>query len=174
MLSQDALRFGLYYSPNFVQYGTYYDNPKVMCCNMDDLDRQLISALRHDARASLSDLAITLGVSRTTVKARIDRLRQNGEIVGFSVVLKSDTLRDPVRGLMMLGIEGRGTDRIVRQLNGLSAVRAVHSTNGRWDLIVEIGTETLEACDAVLAQIRKFDGVMNSETSLLLRTRKQG
>ncbi|WP_135505162.1 Lrp/AsnC family transcriptional regulator [Roseovarius aestuariivivens] len=141
---------------------------------MDDVGRNLISALRHDARASLSDLALTLGVSRTTVKARIDRLRQTGEIVGFSVVLREDTLRDPVRGLMMLGIEGRGTDRIVRQLTGLSAVRAVHSTNGRWDLIVEIGTDTLEACDAVLAQIRRFDGVATSETSLLLRTRKQG
>ncbi len=138
------------------------------------MDQRLISALRHDARASLSDLALTLGVSRTTVKARIERLRQRGEIVGFSVVLRSDTLRDPVRGLMMLGIEGRGTDRIVRQLNGLSAVRAVHSTNGRWDLIVEIGTDTLESCDAVLAQIRRFDGVATSETSLLLRTRKQG
>src|SRR6056297_3206471 len=97
---------------------------KEYICNMDDMDQRLISALRHDARASLSDLALTLGVSRTTVKARIERLRQRGEIVGFSVVLRSDTLRDPVRGLMMLGIEGRGTDRIVRQLNGLSAVRA--------------------------------------------------
>lgn len=139
---------------------------------MDDTDRKLISALRHDARASLSDLALTLGVSRTTVRGRIERLRQAGEIVGFTVVLKGDAARDPVRGLMMLGIEGRGTDRILRQLNGLSAVRANHTTNGRWDLIVEIGTETLEELDTVLAQIRRFDGVAHSETSLLLNTRK--
>ena len=139
---------------------------------MDDVDRQLISALRHDARASLSELALTLGVSRTTVRGRIERLRQAGEIIGFSVVLKGDTLRDPVRGLMMIGIEGRGADRIVRQINGLSAVRACHTTNGRWDLIVEIGTATLEELDHILAQIRKFDGVVQSETSLLLSTRK--
>lgn len=139
---------------------------------MDDTDRRLLSALRHDARASLSDLALTLGVSRTTVRARIERLQRSGEIVGFSVVVKDDTMRDPVRGLMMLGIEGRGADRIIRQLNGLSAVRAVHSTNGRWDLIVEIGAPTLEALDEVLARIRRFDGVSTSETSLLLSTKK--
>lgn len=139
---------------------------------MDDIDRKLISALRHDARASLSDLAIGLGVSRTTVRARIERLRQSGEIVGFSVVLRGDTARDPVRGLMMLGIEGRGTDRIIRQLNGLSAVRAIHTTNGRWDVIVEIGTPALEDLDRVLAQIRRLDGVAHSETSLLLNTWK--
>ncbi|NCQ25539.1 MAG: AsnC family transcriptional regulator [Rhodobacteraceae bacterium CG17_big_fil_post_rev_8_21_14_2_50_63_15] len=141
---------------------------------MDDVDQKLISALRHDARASLSDLAIGLGVSRTTVRARIERLRAGGNIVGFTVVLRGDTARDPVRGLMMLGIEGRGTDRIIRQLNGLSAVRATHTTNGRWDVIVEIGTPTLEDLDKVLAQIRRFDGIAHSETSLLLNTWKSG
>jgi DNA-binding Lrp family transcriptional regulator len=132
----------------------------------------LIAALRHDARASLSDLAARLGVSRTTVRSRIERLRQTGEILGFSVVMRQDVLSDPVRGLMMIGIEGRGTEKIIRQLNGMAELRAVHSTNGRWDVIVEVGTETLESFDAVLTRIRRLEGVQASETSLLLSTRK--
>jgi DNA-binding Lrp family transcriptional regulator len=128
--------------------------------------------LRHDARASLSDLAARLGVSRTTVRSRIERLRQTGEILGFSVVMRQDVLSDPVRGLMMIGIEGRGTEKIIRQLNGMAELRAVHSTNGRWDVIVEVGTETLESFDAVLTRIRRLEGVQASETSLLLSTRK--
>ncbi|MFD1156717.1 Lrp/AsnC family transcriptional regulator [Roseovarius aestuarii] len=139
---------------------------------MDDVDRRLISALRHDARASLSDLALLLGVSRTTVRGRIERLRRAGEIVGFTVVLRGDVARDPVRGLMMLGIEGRGTERILRQLSGMSTVRAIHTTNGRWDVIVEIGTDTLEDLDKQLAHIRRLEGIAHSETNLLLNTRK--
>ncbi|WP_299731273.1 Lrp/AsnC family transcriptional regulator [uncultured Tateyamaria sp.] len=139
---------------------------------MDETDTRLISALRHDARASLSDLSVLLGLSRTTVRTRIEKLRNRGEIVGFSVVLREDTLRDPVRGLMMIGIEGRGTERIIRQLQGMTEVRHVYSTNGRWDVIVEIGTDTLERFDAVLFRIRRLEGVMSSETSLLLSTRK--
>jgi len=139
---------------------------------MDKTDERLIAALRHDARASLSDLAQLLGLSRTTVRTRLDRLTQRGDILGYTVVLKQDVLRDPVRGLMMIGIQGRGAGRITRQLQGLVEVRAVHSTNGRWDLIVELGTETLEALDAALAKIRGFDGVSTSETSLLLSTKK--
>ena len=142
------------------------------CSEMDEVDRRLIAALRHDARASLSDLAVTLGVSRTTVRARIERLRASGEVVGFTVVLKGDVARDPVRGLMMLAIEGRGTQRILRQLAGMSTVRSIHTTNGRWDVIIEIGTETLEDLDKNLAQIRRLDGIANSETNLLLSTRK--
>lgn len=139
---------------------------------MDKTDERLIGALRHDARASLSDLALGLNMSRTTVRSRIERLQQRGDILGFTVVLKQDALLDPVRGLMMIGIEGRGTERILRQLQGLAEVRAVHSTNGRWDVIVELGTETLQELDAALTKIRRFDGVSTSETSLLLTTRK--
>ncbi len=139
---------------------------------MDKTDERLIAALRHDARASLSDLAIQLDLSRTTVRARIERLQSRGDVLGFTVVLKEDVLRDPVRGLMMIGIEGRGTNRITRQLQGIAEVRAIHSTNGRWDLIVELGTETLETLDSALAKIRNFDGVVSSETSLLLSTKK--
>ncbi|MCJ7872237.1 Lrp/AsnC family transcriptional regulator [Marinovum sp. 2_MG-2023] len=141
---------------------------------MDDTDQKLIAALRHNARASLSDLAAQLGLSRTTVRSRIERLQIRGDIVGFTVVLRGDTARDPVRGLMMIGIEGRGTDRITRQLHGMPEVRALHSTNGRWDIIAEIGAATLEELDKVLAHIRRLDGVANSETSLLLATRKSG
>ena len=102
----------------------------------------------------------------------ISALRERGDILGFTVVLKNDAIRDPVRGIMMIGIEGRGTDRIVRQLTGLLELRAVHSTNGRWDVIAEIGTSTLEDFDSTLAKIRRMDGVTSSETSLLLSTRK--
>ncbi|WP_339759395.1 Lrp/AsnC family transcriptional regulator [uncultured Sulfitobacter sp.] len=141
---------------------------------MNISDEALIAALREDARASLSDLAAKLGISRTTLRARLERLQSSGEILGFTVVTRSDVLADPVRGLMMVEIEGRGTDRITRTLMGMAQLRAVHSTNGRWDVIVEIGTKTLEEFDAVLARIRKLEGVVASETSLLLKTRKTG
>ncbi len=141
-------------------------------CIMDKMDERLIAALRHDARASLSDLALQLNLSRTTVRTRIERLQSRGEILGFTVVLKEDVLQDPVRGLMMIGIEGRGANRIIRQLHGLPEVRAINTTNGRWDLIVELGTETLEDLDGALTKIRMIEGVMTSETNLLLATKK--
>lgn len=137
---------------------------------MDDADIRIIAELRRNARMSLSDLAVVVGLSRVTVRARIARLQEKGVIVGFTLVLAEDIREQPIRGLMMLGIEGRGTDRITRILAGLPAVQAIHSTNGKWDLIVELGTETLKALDDVLATIRKLDGVSTSETSLLLAT----
>lgn len=139
---------------------------------MTKTDEALIAALRQDARQSLSDLAALLNLSRTTVRARLAKLRASGEIIGFTVVTRSAVLADPVRGLMMIEIEGSGTERITRTLTKMAQLRAVHSTNGRWDVIVEIGAATLEDFDEVLARIRRMEGVVASETSLLLKTRK--
>ena len=139
-----------------------------------DLDQRLVAELRRDGRASLSELAARLGVARATIRGRMDRLVARGEIAGFAVVTRADVTAAPVRGLMMIGIEGRGAERIMARLSGLPEVTAVHSTNGRWDLIAEIGARTLEELDAVLFRIRGLEGVTSSETSLLLTTRRAG
>ncbi len=139
---------------------------------MDELDNRLLSALHRDARASLSELAQQLGVTRTTVRSRMQRLKQSGEIVGFTVLTRRNVAQSPVRGLMMLEIEGRGTERIMARIAAMRQVRAVHSTNGGWDLIAEIGADTLAELDEVLFLIRRMEGVTRSETNLLLSTRK--
>lgn len=104
----------------------------------------------------------------------MERLVQRGEIVGFTVLTRGDVTQAPVRGLMMVEIEGRWAERVMGRLTGLPEVTAVHSTNGRWDLVAEIGTRTLEEFDAVLFRIRGFEGVTASETNLLLTTRRAG
>ncbi len=141
---------------------------------MDESDQRLIAELRRDGRASLSDLAERLTLSRATVRARMERLAERGEIAGFTVLTRADITAAPVRGLMMIGIEGKGGERIMARLAGLAAVQAVHSTNGRWDLIVELGTQTLLELDETIYRIRNIDGVMRSETNLLLSTRMAG
>ncbi|CUH38805.1 Regulatory protein AsnC [Jannaschia seosinensis] len=139
---------------------------------MDDLDHRLLAALAKDGRASVSALAALLGVTRATVRARMDRLVQAGEILGFRAVLKGDVADRPVRGIVLIEIEGMGAARVSRMLGAMPEVEAVHSTHGRWDLVAELGAETLEALDAVLNRIRRIDGVSRSETSLYLSTRR--
>ena len=139
---------------------------------MDNVETKLITALRHNARASLSTLAGLVGVTRATVRTRLEKLEARGDIIGYTVVTKGEIAGQPVRALMMIGIEGRGTDRIVARISGIPEVQAVHTTNGKWDLVVEIGTDALVELDRVLAVIRRFDGVQSSETSILLASRK--
>ncbi|MFI0842794.1 Lrp/AsnC family transcriptional regulator [Mesorhizobium sp. IMUNJ 23232] len=137
---------------------------------MDALDEKLVTLLRHDGRRSISDLAIDLGVSRATARARMERLEQSGDIIGYTVILRADAVDQRIRGIMMIEIEGHAADRVIRALGGFSEVSTIHTTNGRWDLVVEIGTTSLTDLDAVLRRIRLIPGITGSETSLLLAT----
>lgn len=137
---------------------------------MDELDERLITLLRHDARRSISKLAAALGVSRATVRARVERLERGGNILGYTVILRADAVEQRIRGIMTVEIEGRAADAVIRALGGLSEVSAVHTTNGRWDLVVELGAGSLTEFDAVLRRIRLIPGITGSETSLLLAT----
>lgn len=139
---------------------------------LDQIDLSLIAELRRDGRASLSELAQILGIARATVRLRLEKLQERGVIRGFSVVLSGDGHKAPVRGLVMVGIEGRGADRIVRHLRGIPEVEAVHTTIGRWDLILEVGAQSLATLDEVLAKIRSLEGVTTSETHLLMTSKR--
>lgn len=137
---------------------------------MDDLDQRLITLLRHNGRRSVSDLALELGVSRATVRARMERLERSGDIVGYTVILRADAVSLPVRGIMLIEVEGRAADRVVDALGGFPEVSAIHTTNGKWDLIVELGAANLSDFDGILRRIRLIPGVTASETNLLLAT----
>lgn len=135
---------------------------------MDDLDRSLIAALRHDGRAPLSKLADILDVSRGTIQNRLDRLMEEGVITGFTVRTRELPDERKVRAVAMLEVAGRHTPSVVRQLRQISEITSLHTTNGAWDLVAEIETRDLVEFDKVLARMRTVDGITRSDTSLLL------
>lgn len=134
----------------------------------DDLDRKLIGILREDGRAPVSKLASILGVSRATVQSRLDRLLDSGAVLGFTIRARQDHGPDGVHAIMMIEVSGRSTTAVIRKLRGLSELRQLHSTNGKWDLVAQLSAESLTDFDRVLRQVRGVDGITNSETSILL------
>ena len=141
---------------------------------LDELDQQLIALLRTDARLPVAKLAARLNVSRATVTARMDRLIGNGVIAGFTIMLQNRAQTSGVRAVMMVEVDGRHADAVLRRLMGMPEIRGLHTTNGRWDLVAEIEAGSLGAFDELLRQVRQIDGIANTETSILLTARKGG
>ncbi|ACS58158.1 Lrp/AsnC family transcriptional regulator [Rhizobium leguminosarum] len=142
--------------------------------SVDDLDTELLSALRHNARISVSSLAAMTGASRATVAARIDRLVAGGIIVGFTIRTGHETRSAGVRAIVMIEVLGKLADRVADQLRGLPQVRALHSTNGKWDFIAELEDRDLASFDETLRRIRLVNGINSTETNILLKTSKTG
>jgi len=135
---------------------------------LDDLDQRLVAALRADGRAAVSKLALGLKVSRATIESRMKRLLDRGVLLGFTVRLPEAEEASAVRAVMSIEVVGKSTTSVIKNLRGLPDITALHTTNGAWDLIAEIRTGNLQEFDRVLRVIRGIDGVLNSETSLLL------
>ena len=135
---------------------------------MDETDRKLVSLLRDNARAPVATLAKSLKVSRGTVQNRIDRMLTQGQIGGFTVRVREDT--DRVRAIMAIAVEGEQSGAVLKALRRFPEVRAVHMTNGRWDMIAELETDSLAGVSDALDAVRLVEGISATETSLLLRT----
>ena len=134
----------------------------------DDHDKTLISLLRKDGRASVSKLAQIMGLSRGTVQARMDRLLASGALLGFTARVREDYDTNHIRAIMMIEVVGKNTSQVINRLRGLTEIQVLHTTNGKWDLIAELLVDNLDRLDRVLREVRLIEGVLNSETSILL------
>ena len=113
-------------------------------------------------------LAKILGVSRGTVQNRLDRLVSSGAILGFTIRAHEQIETDAIKAVMMIEVVGKSTTQVIQKLRGIPQLLKMHTTNGAWDLIAEIQTSNLQEFDLVLREVRAIDGVLNSETSILL------
>lgn len=139
-------------------------------CQMDDLDQQLISLLRQDARMQMADLAHKLGVSRGTVNNRLRKLEDNQVILGYTVRLRPEAEPDRIRAWMGVLIEGNTTRQVIASLLGEPGVVALHDTNGRWDLLAELEAGSTKELSDVLERIRLISGIRSTETNIHLAT----
>ena len=137
---------------------------------LDETDKALIAALRENARTPVADLARRTGIARTTVQARIDRLCAQGVIAGFTLRAGA-ALRAPIRATVLVSIAPRSAPAVLARLRTMSDVESVHTTSGRFDLIVTLGAQTTEDLDKTLDRIGEVEGVNGSESLIHLTTK---
>ncbi|AXT27573.1 Lrp/AsnC family transcriptional regulator [Ruegeria sp. AD91A] len=138
---------------------------------MDQLDRRIIAALQTNARASTTQIATTLGVARTTVHERINRMEQRGLIEGYSVRLGSTEDTPKVQVIVMLEVQQKETTRIIRRLEAYPEVKLCLSINGEFDLMLSAEAPRLEDLDILVDDLAKIPGVLRTNTSVVFGRR---
>lgn len=138
---------------------------------LDDIDMQILDALQLNARTPLVQLARGLGVSDTTVRARIDRL-----VHRFGVRFVVDI--DPKElGLLYyyLGVrvQGPAMTRAIDRLSGLPEIIFLGRTVGRYDLLAEMVCRDNADMVRMLDEIRSIAGVTQIDTHTVLTIDKE-
>ena len=138
---------------------------------IDSKDQSIISLLQKDGRMSVKDIAKAMGLTRTTVTKRMERLEASGVITGYSAVVKKDFFDKKIRGWVMINTIPNLEEAAISAMKMIPEVSRIYTTNGRWDLAVAIWAADLESFDAALTKIRQVDGIESTETNLLLSSR---
>ena len=137
----------------------------------DATDREILALLRENGRASTAQLGRRLGLSRTTVHSRIERLQARGVIAGFTVRLGPDPQRGQIQAHVQITLAPKLQGRTEAALRRLPEVRKLYAVSGHYDSIAVVITDTVAEMDRILDQIGSLDGIDRTETSIVLSTR---
>jgi len=136
---------------------------------LDAIDRQLIALLQDNARLSTVHLAKAVGLSRSAVQERVQRLEAAGVIAQYTVRLGSQG--DPLRAWLLLRYaDGFTCDDLMPHLSRLPQVQACHSVAGEIDLLVLVQADTPAALADLRETIVALKGVDDVTTLPVLRT----
>jgi len=134
-------------------------------------DQQLLAVMRGNARASTTELAQILGVSRSTVQKRLERLETEGVIAGYTVQLSSAYLDQEIKAHVMITVSPRMTNEIIKDMEKLDGVSAIYSVSGPHDLIAEVAAMSVTDLDKMIDEIIAIEGVERTVSSVILSTR---
>lgn len=135
----------------------------------DEEDELLLALLRENARASTAFLARRLGLPRTTVQSRIERLERRGAIAGYTLREPSDSRL--IRAHVLITALPKLAARVEAALRAIPAVRTLHSVSGAHDMIAIVVARSIQELETRIDRIGGIEGVERTLSSIVLSTR---
>jgi Lrp/AsnC family transcriptional regulator, leucine-responsive regulatory protein len=135
---------------------------------MDDIDQQLLSELRRDARASMVDLAKRIGLSRSATQDRMARLERDGAIAGYTIREPDGVARQSAHVFLKLA-NGATCAIAAPALRAIPGVAEIYSVAGDLDLIVRLETRDMAAIERALSSFLDIRAVSVVSTSITLK-----
>ena len=134
-------------------------------------DEALLALLRENARASTAQIARRLGVSRTTVQSRIDKLERQGTISGYTVRVHDAVEQGYIRAHIMITVLPKQMPQVVKALRAIAQVRELHSVSGPYDLVALGRVSNVVEMDELTDRIGAVDGVERTTSAVVLSTK---
>jgi Lrp/AsnC family leucine-responsive transcriptional regulator len=142
---------------------------------MDAVDRQLLDALRVNARVGWAELGRRIGLSGPSVQERVRRLEERAVITGYRTVVSPAAVGLGVSALVGL-IQGDDVESedVAAQLRDVSEVEDCWYVAGEENFVVKVRAADVAALELVVAKLRRLPGVSRTRTTVVLSTRWEG
>ena len=135
---------------------------------MDDLDRQILSILRRDARTPYTEIADEIGTSEGTVRNRVDRLTSEGIIERFTVTTRTGNVKAMIEVSVDMNVT---TSEVSERMADWEEVDFVWQVSGEDDIVLVVDCVDTQAVNDLISQARELDEVKGTKTRLILDER---
>ncbi len=145
---------------------------------VDEIDLQLLQALRHNGRRSQEELSELLSLSRPAIRERMRRLEAAGVLTRYTVDVNWEHLGYPLLAFIRVRTKSGDCRVFAEQVMELSsdsaAVDTCHRITGKWCLLVKVRARSSSDLEELVAQIRNLPKAAATATTLALSTLYEG
>jgi Lrp/AsnC family transcriptional regulator for asnA, asnC and gidA len=144
-----------------------------MSSEIDDVDREILRMLQDDARISFKKIAEKLNVSEATIFVRVKKLLKRKIIKRFTAIISPETLGKNITAFVLINADPKKLQKVLETLSKIDDVYEVYDVTGSYYAIVKVRTEDQNKLAKVIDEIGLIDGVVSTETALVLRSIKE-
>ena len=136
---------------------------------VDGTDERIIGCLLRDARSPYAEIGALVGLSAPAVKRRVDRLRAEGLITGFTALVDPAALGWATEAFVELYCTGRTSpDEIRAAMQDTSEVVAAYTVTGEADALLHVRARDTTHLEEVLERVRTAPFVQQTKSVLVL------
>lgn len=140
---------------------------------IDQTDEEIIALLREDARRTFADIAERVSISAPAVKRRVDRLQQEGLILGYTAIVDHRRMGLPLQAFIELSFDGRTkVGDIASVASGIAEVEALYTTAGDPDAVGLVRARDVDDLKRVIDLLRRSRHITGTKTLMILGTWK--
>ncbi|MCC6009602.1 MAG: Lrp/AsnC family transcriptional regulator [Fervidicoccaceae archaeon] len=135
---------------------------------IDEIDAKLLSLLKQNSRATLGEIATQLGISKTAVKKRLERLVQQGVIKRFTIEY---SLTDEVKVLILVKVmPGHNVPEVAEKIYNMKMAESIYEVTGDYDIAVIARLPNINMVNDLIDRIRSVEGVATTNTHIVLKS----
>lgn len=143
---------------------------------MDATDARILEVLKEHADYTVSHISKKLNLPITTIHNRIKRLKKNGVITHYTVVVNHEILGDQLVAYILLTVDYKmmldlksDQHALAHRIKQLPTVESVSVVTGGTDIIVRVRVRNITELDNfILTKLRTIKGIDKTQTLVVL------
>jgi DNA-binding Lrp family transcriptional regulator len=134
----------------------------------NEFDQRILEILRVDSRKSFVEIGKELGLSESAIRRRIKNLIDDGSICRFTIEENSDKKTSAITFLSVSSTTD--TNSVASKLQTIKGVKIIYEITGQYDIAVILSSDSINEINSSIDDIRRIEGVSDTDTVIILRT----